>query len=412
MISRAFLAKLSRHISIAKNRASTADLPFGGVNVILCGDFHQFPPVATKTRAPLYYESDVTKGDTVDDCLGRTIYEAFTTVVLLTQQVRVSDPVWMDLLHHLRRGRLQEHHLDTLRQLRLTDPRCPATDFTSSPWKDACLVTPRHAVRMHWNEAASRKHCEESGVQLFICPSDDTIRGRPLSMVERYIAASKKSRKGRRGGGNERAGLPDEVRIAKGMKVMVTLNVETDLDIANGTRGEIVDIILDPEEPPLQTSGYIVKLTKPPAYVLVKLDWTRLPPLNGLPPGVVPIEPAKKSFTIHVPSSSSSTPIKKTVSRRQLPITPAYAFTDYRAQGQTITNVIVDIATPPSSELTLFNIYVALSRSSGRQTIRLLRDFDTSVFTRPLDERLREEDERLQRLNENTKVWWDQVNST
>ncbi|KAL1709675.1 hypothetical protein EV121DRAFT_252694 [Schizophyllum commune] len=59
-----------------------------------------------------------------------------------------------------------------------------------------------------------------------------------------------------------------------------------------------------------------------------------------------------------------------TIHRRQLPITPAYAFTDYRAQGQTLPSVIVDIAKVPSGKLNLFNVYVALSRSSGRSTIR------------------------------------------
>ena len=33
-----------------------------------------------------------------------------------------------------------------------------------------------------------------------------------------------------------------------GMKVMVTFNVKTDLDIANGARGEIIKIVLDENE--------------------------------------------------------------------------------------------------------------------------------------------------------------------
>ncbi|RDX46833.1 hypothetical protein OH76DRAFT_1329827, partial [Lentinus brumalis] len=75
-------------------------------------------------------------------------------------------------------------------------------------------------------------------------------------------------------------------------------------------------------------------------------------------------------------------------------ITAAYAFTDYRSQGQTIPSVIVDLHTPPGGRLTLFNIYVALSRSSGRETIRLLRDFD---------------DRRLEKLNEYTRRWWQRM---
>ncbi|KAI9067821.1 hypothetical protein FKP32DRAFT_1529616, partial [Trametes sanguinea] len=60
----------------------------------------------------------------------------------------------------------------------------------------------------------------------------------------------------------------------------------------------------------------------------------------------------------------------------------AYAFTDYRSQGQTIDHVIVDIKQPPGpARLTLFNLYVSLSQ-------------------------LLDEDLRLEGLDENTKKWW------
>ena len=36
-----------------------------------------------------------------------------------------------------------------------------------------------------------------------------------------------------------------------GMKVMVTENIEIDLDLINGAWGEIVDIVLHPDEPPI-----------------------------------------------------------------------------------------------------------------------------------------------------------------
>ena len=52
---------------------------------------------------------------------------------------------------------------------------------------------------------------------------------------------------------------------------------------------------------------------------------------------------------------------QKTVLQKQFPITPAYAFTDYHSQGQTLFYVIVNITTPPTGSLNLFNLYVALS---------------------------------------------------
>ncbi|KAF8484114.1 hypothetical protein JB92DRAFT_2762661 [Gautieria morchelliformis] len=96
----------------------------------------------------------------------------------------------------------------------------------------------------------------------------------------------------------------------------------------------------------------------------------------------------------------------------QLPITAAYVFTDYRSQGQTIPYMIIDIAPPPSGgQLTLFNYYVALSRSSGQGTIRLLRDFNEKLLMQPLDPFLVQEDARLVELNEETRTWWERMKS-
>ena len=93
----------------------------------------------------------------------------------------------------------------------------------------------------------------------------------------------------------------------------------------------------------------------------------------------------------------------RTVRRRQFPITAAYAFTDYRSQGQTITYVLVDIAPPPRGSL--FNLYVVLSRSSGRDTIRLLRDFDDEMFRKSHDPALQEV-ERLEKMDSETEAWY------
>ena len=58
---------------------------------------------------------------------------------------------------------------------------------------------------------------------------------------------------------------------------------------------------------------------------------------------------------------------------------------------------------PPGGRLTAFNAYVALSRSRGQDTIRLLREFDTGLFTQHPCEDLRMEDERLQLMTDITR---------
>lgn len=133
-----------------------------------------------------------------------------------------------------------------------------------------------------------------------------------------------------------------------------------------------------------------------------KWNWQSVCPL-WLPPHVIPISPITKTFGITVAGTS------KTVSRTQLPITPAYAFTDYRAQCQTIVPVIVDIGRPPTGGITPFDVYVALSRAKGRESIRLLRDFDEKLLQQHPSENLLVEDERLKKLDEDTKRWWQSV---
>jgi hypothetical protein len=97
-------------------------------------------------------------------------------------------------------------------------------------------------VRKRWNDAALRKHRQRTGHQLFICRAEDTTKQRrELTLDERYaVVVRGKSEQGR----TRRKDLLMKIEMAVGVKVMVTSNVETDLDIANGARGEIVDIIL------------------------------------------------------------------------------------------------------------------------------------------------------------------------
>ena len=148
-----------------------------------------------------------------------------------------------------------------------------------------------------------------------------------------------------------------------------------------------------------------------PAYILVKLNRTRATQLPGLEESVIPIVPKKQTFRITIPTGVGGKTVTRTVHRMQYPITTAYAFTDYRSQGQTIPHVLVDIAQPPAGKLTLFNLYVALSRSSGRTTIRLLRDFDDKMFKATHDTLLLAEDDRLDELDRETKAWWKKMSN-
>jgi hypothetical protein len=173
-------------------------------------------------------------------------------------------------------------------------------------------------------------------------------------------------------------------------------------DVANGVQGTIEGIMLDECEWQIFTKdSQTIHLHYPPWYVLVKLLWTKAPQLEGLPPNVIPIASITKTFI------TTKNREKMTVHRTQLPLTLAYAFTDYRLQGQTLQPIYVDIASPPYGRLTPFNIYVALSRGTGQHNIQLLQDFDETLLQHHFCEHLRLEDQCLQALNKTTKKEWE-----
>ena len=88
-------------------------------------------------------------------------------------------------------------------------------------------------------------------------------------------------------------------------------------------------------------------------------------------------------------------------------MTATFTFTDYCSQGQTLPYVIVDIASPPTGTLSLFNLYITLSRNSGRASIRLLHDFDNKIYMASHNPALVDEDERLENLNIEPKSWYE-----
>lgn len=194
--------------------------------------------------------------------------------------------------------------------------------------------------------------------------------------------------------------LEGEILLSVGMKAMVILNISTEADLANGTRGTITEIILDPQE----KIGYtdkkgITLLQYPPALIIFKPENEIKIKFHGIPNGCLPITPSEKPFTIKNPDGT-----KLHIRQRQLALLPAYAFTDFKSQGQTIPTVFIDIMQPPQGGLTPFSVYVALSRSRGRENIRILRGFDEKLFTTHPSEPLRLEDIRLQELDKSTAM--------
>jgi hypothetical protein len=363
---------------------------FGGMDVIDFGDFHQFPPVGNPSAA-LYCDRPET--DDAHGLKGRSIFLEYDKVVILREQMRVTDQVWTGILSRLRTGDCSEEDLRQVRRLVLTNPECDVPDFTSPPWNDVTLITPRNAAKDAWNAAALERHCRMSGNRKYIVQAEDIsieTGAEPDSQTSLAIAGVKD---------DVTKNLRRRVEISVGMKAMVVLNIATEAEVANGTRGTVEGIVLDPREADVRVEGDdSVHLRYPPPMIYFRPEGGTAISFEGIPEGIIPITPSTIKFNVETGGGRTR------IERRQVAIVPGYAFTDYKAQGQTMGCVIVDISKPPTGRLSPFGVYVALSRSRGRETIRLLRDFDSELFMHHPSEDLRSDMARLELLNGETRA--------
>ncbi|KIM77721.1 hypothetical protein PILCRDRAFT_11809 [Piloderma croceum F 1598] len=93
--------------------------------------------------------------------------------------------------------------------------------------------------------------------------------------------------------------LPYRVEVAIGMEA--TLDIATEADLANGSRGKINNIVLDLREVLCDTDlaeDSVVWLQYPPAMIVVEPFHHEFDTFPGLAPGLIPIFPAESSFSI------------------------------------------------------------------------------------------------------------------
>jgi hypothetical protein len=159
---------------------------------------------------------------------------------------------------------------------------------------------------------------------------------------------------------------------------MLTENQYPTLGLVNGTIGIVHEIVLDHDIPRNDTL-----FIKPPLHILVdfnsfindhKSSLSNIM-IEGLPKNIVPIVPISRSFDYIYEIEGPQYSKKNSIKRRQIPLSPIFCLTDYKEQGETFNNLIVDFSkSPDRNPLTMHNIYVTLSRLRSSEGLALLRD--------------------------------------
>jgi ATP-dependent DNA helicase PIF1 len=277
------------------------DAPFGGIQLILVGDFFQLPPIAGHGEETKFlFESSI---------WSTTIKET----VELTQIMRQSDPVFQGLLTSAREGILSQEHLAILEERRginwRKDNIRPSLLFSRKAEVDYINTANLNALKGEKISYEAKTEFSAALSKSGITQEDPEVQ-RAIQKLDRD------------------APYQPSLVLAVGAQVMLINNItetfgeDTELLFGNGSRGVITHF----GSAPLYTP-----------YVLFK----------------------GRADPYPIKDASWETDDPEGVKRTQVPLVLAYAVTIHKCQGSTLDSALIDIG---ANTFEYGQAYVALSR--------------------------------------------------
>ena len=276
------------------------DLFFGGIQVILCGDFAQLDPIGSDRF-----------------CFESKVWERYIepNTVYLSKIVRQEDPVFQKILMNLRLGNLSEDDKDVLNSRIIRDEKDSEVSVSDGTHEigtiKATLLYPLKKDVSRINKTELQKLINQDK-KMHTYNAFDFATNRktktPVTLKEIHTDTL-----------NKCINVPQNIELTIGSQVMLTKNISVEEGLVNGSRGVVIDI-------------------NELNYPIVMFD-------NG------------QQLTITVESFEiESGDILLT--RKQIPLLLAWALTIHKCQGATLTNVITDL----SDIFGYAQAYVTLSR--------------------------------------------------
>lgn len=289
-------------------------LPFGGIQVVFTGDFHQLPPVGERDELEtrqFCFESDD----------WRTVFPV-ENHILLTKIFRQADHTYATILNQIREGRLKRSSYEILMKQvgKEPDVNCDVMPTRLFPKKSSVDSVNKAEMMKIEGEERTFGLCRVHE----ICPPNKSKRYTPQEIEYEfsYLESSKPGDK--------------EVTLKPGAQVMCTVNIEDagmGYGLCNGSQGRVIRFN--------ERGLPVVKF-------------------NGIP---VPI-----TVSPHTWASEAIPHIGVT----QVPLMLAWALTIHKAQGATLELAEIDVG---SDVFECGQTYVALSRVKTLEGL-FLKDFN------------------------------------
>ena len=309
--------------------------PFGGLQLVLVGDFYQLPPVVRQENPDEPVETKFVFESPLWPTCGLTTFD-------LTEIVRQRDPLFQAVLNEARRGEVSKKSLKIL-------AKRMGLDWSSQEIKPTMLFTRRAQVD-HINMSHLHKLTTERRV------FKATTIFLPTASTQGFTESHPMVLKGVAKVDNDAPYSPD-LTLAVGAQVMLLKNMQ-DLGLVNGSRGVVTgyaSVVKDPKQTDAQKQQISLTQVKEIQVPVVKFRC-------GLQ---IPIE--------HATWELSDLP---GVLRRQIPLRLAYAITVHKAQGATLDCALIDVG---SKTFEFGQAYVALSRVRDLESL-YIHDLEATAF--------------------------------
>jgi hypothetical protein len=333
---------------------------FGGLPiVILLGDFNQFTPVGGHAiwRQNISYNQVLSSG--------KSIWSRFNKVIFLTEQMRqAEDLLFQGMLERARSATLTKEDVAILNNQTVAARVARGED---PPDRAVIRINQlREDVNLTQLEIFAKKNSQK----IYLFPGrHDTPN---IADLDREVLIRMMFRVGETG----KLKGPGFLAFTKGMPVMLLQNTNTSSGLVNGMTGTAERAILDTdvqrtylllslviylpfEATWIELDDLYILCTSPLLCLLVRPTHDHNLSFSNLPVGLVPILPIEMTGEI---SEISNLPFH----RHQVPLTLGFAITDYKCQGSTFVNLIVDLKFPAQRGLSEHKKWTSINVQLGR----------------------------------------------
>jgi hypothetical protein len=363
-------------INAALRFAKSCEEPFGGINIVFAGDFCQMAPVADSSLYSSAHKRPSKKAlgltqRKLETAAGRLLWLNINESIIFHRQMRqmgAQNMRFRELLARLRNGACTEDDYEILSERVIGKHLNERARF-----RDAPIITSLNAVKDELSKRIAKRYAFECQLEYCEYFASDLYKGSPITDTA-MLGHLDSLHSG------QTSHLLSRLPLFPGMPVYLVHNYDVAGGIVNGSDGFVKQIHYE-----VSPIGHRVATS-----VIVTIPEYNGPQMEGLGPRDVAVFPETKQILIFNPTTQKSI----TIERTQLPLQPAFTMTEYKAQGRTLNNVIIDLAGCSGSQAP----YVMASRATCLSGLYILRPFDIKKIRCRPSEDLRLETLRLDEL--------------